>query len=267
VSFPCGLKHLRRCTGSTRWWSVDWHLCQPRYPRFVHFSWSFPVNWYIQSIHYTPQSSQSHSYLLRFSTSMSNCRLVSVPSLSIPTSGIKPPRRALASFHYRFLRLPFPNSLWCHWSTALSSEYNSPRSRHDPYTPTLLFCQSRSFLSRIGITVYDLFLFFTLLLTLHDQPCIAPRCLLAAAALSYPPSKHATSTGYIAFRLYFFGPFSSYHPVVPSFLFPFLSVSFFFSFCFHLLPAPSAISFITIHELVTKTKQQCDDFFCLLLTF
>jgi hypothetical protein len=46
-----------------------------RYPRFVDFSWSFPVNWYIQSILYTPQSSQSHSYLLRFSTSMRNCRL------------------------------------------------------------------------------------------------------------------------------------------------------------------------------------------------
>ncbi|KAF8482512.1 hypothetical protein DFH94DRAFT_368282 [Russula ochroleuca] len=88
-----------------------------------------------------------------------------------------------------------------------------------------------------GRTVYDSFL---LLLTLRDRPCIASRCLLAAAALSYPSSKHFTSTGYITFRLHlncFFWTLSSCHPVVPSFLFawPIVSLSFPLFFCFPLV--------------------------------
>jgi len=118
VSFPCGLEHLRRCTGSTRWWSVDWHRCQARYPRFVHFSWSFLVNWYIQSIFYTPQSSQSHSYLLRFFTSMRNCRLVSVSSkLSNTYQWHQTPSPSTPSITFTF-----PTSVWCYWSTTLSSD-------------------------------------------------------------------------------------------------------------------------------------------------
>ena len=111
-----------------------------RYPRFVDFSWSFPVNWYIQSILYTPQSSQSHSYLLRFSTSMRNCRLA--PLLQAFQYASNPHAKHLPLFitaSYASLRLPLLISLWCYWSTTLSSEYNPPRTRHDLYTPTLPF--------------------------------------------------------------------------------------------------------------------------------
>ena len=260
MSFPCGLEHLRRCTGSTRWWSVDWHRCQPRYPRFVHFSWSFLVNWYIQSILYTPQSSQSHSYLLRFPTSMRNCRLVSVspPSLSIPTGGIKilTPSTCLLLF-------TFPISVWCYWSTTLSSD-----ATHLVHAMTCIL--PPSFLSKpfisfpaFGRIAFDL----SPIPYVHDETCISSRCLLAAAALFYPSSKRFTSIGLDSFPVVlntFLWTTSSRDPVVANFFFVFtysFLLSFLFFFLLFICYLPLQPSFITIHELVTKTKQQCDDFF------
>jgi len=116
-----------------------WHLRQPRYPRFVHFSWSFPVNWYIQSILYTLQSSQSHSYQPRSSTSLRNCTLLSY----LPVA-LSPHAKHLPTIHYPFLPpspCPFllPFSLRCYWLTTLSSERTPPYTRRDLFTPTLLF--------------------------------------------------------------------------------------------------------------------------------
>jgi hypothetical protein len=118
-----------------------------RYPRFVDFSWSFPVNWYIQSILYTPQSSQSHSYLLRFSTSMRHCRLAT--QLQAFQYASTPHAKHLPLFitaSYSSLRLPLLISLWC------------PRCRRNTthlvhamtcILPPSFFGQSRSFLSRV----------------------------------------------------------------------------------------------------------------------
>jgi hypothetical protein len=143
VSFPCGLEHFRRCTGSTRWWSVDWHLCQPRYPRFVRFSWSFPVNWYIQSILLYPAIKSVTFVSARFFIPMRNCRLVSLFQAFIPTSGIQTPMPGTCFFSLPLLTLHYDYHLPFLLSAAgrpmLSSEYNSPHTRHDLYTPTLLF--------------------------------------------------------------------------------------------------------------------------------
>jgi len=92
---------------------------------------------------YTPQSSQSHSYLLRFSIPMRNCRLVSLFQAFIPTSGIQTPMPSTCFFSLRLLTLHHDYHLPFLFSATgrpmLSSEYNSPRTRHDLYTPTLLF--------------------------------------------------------------------------------------------------------------------------------
>ncbi len=62
-------------------------------PRFVHFSWSFPVNWFIQSILYTPQSKSvtfvsapllhSHVQLQTFQAAEHSSRLYSLPLLTL----------------------------------------------------------------------------------------------------------------------------------------------------------------------------------------
>lgn len=128
--------------------------------------------------------------------------------------------------------------------------------------PPSFFVKTVHFVPAFGITVYGSFQFFTLLSTLHDQPCIASRCLLAAAALSYPSSKHVISTGLhrllVVLELFFLPHCGAELPLCLAYTFLFFSFPFFAFICY--LP-PSAISFITIHELVTKTKQQCDDFF------
>jgi len=121
VSFPCGLEHLRRCTRSTRWWSVDCGTYANRGTlALIIFSWSFPVNWYIQSIHYTPQS-KSVTFVSA-SSPMRNCRLVVVVLYSkafIPTSGIQTPSPRNADEHFVFLfhllqlRMTTPLPLLC----------------------------------------------------------------------------------------------------------------------------------------------------------
>jgi hypothetical protein len=108
-------------------------------PSFVLFSWSFLVNWYIQSIFYTPQSSQSHSYLLASSLPCAIADLSLSPSFPIPTSGIKLSHRAPASITFTF-----PTSVWCYWSTTLSSD--TTHLVHAMMTCILphSFCPSRS---------------------------------------------------------------------------------------------------------------------------
>ena len=152
MSFPCGLEHLRRCTGSTRWWSVDCGICQPRYPRFVPFSWSFPVNWYIQSILLYPAIKSVtfvSALLLHSHAQLQTC--LPIPSLHTYQWHPNPDVEHLFLFittSYSSPRLPLPFLFSATGRPMLSSEYNSPRTRHDLYTPTLFFFpQSPSFFS------------------------------------------------------------------------------------------------------------------------
>src|SRR6267154_1587930 len=98
-----------------------WHLCQPRYPRFIHFSWSFPVNWYIQSILLYPAIKSvtfvSASLLYSYAQ-LQTC----LPILSLHTYQWYPNPDAehLSLFIttcYSSLRLPFAISLQCYWLT------------------------------------------------------------------------------------------------------------------------------------------------------
>ena len=80
---------------------------------------------------------------------MRNCRLVSLFQAFIPTSGIQTLMPSTCLFSLRLLTLlydyHFPFLFSATGRPMLSSEYNSPRTRHDLYTPTLLFSQSLSF--------------------------------------------------------------------------------------------------------------------------
>ena len=169
-----------------------WHLCQPRYPRFVHFSWSFPVNWYIQSILYTLQSSQSHSYQLRSSTSLRNCTLLSPPSLSYLPVALSPHAKHLPTIHYPCFPpspCPFllPFSLRCYWLTTLSSEHTRPYTRRDLFTPTLLFVKCLPFfLSRSRENCVPPSSPFPLRLTSHDHSV----SLLVACSMRLLSSHH-----------------------------------------------------------------------------
>jgi hypothetical protein len=115
-----------------------WHLCQPRYPRFVPFSWSFPVNWYIQSILLYPAIKSVTFVSARFSIPMRNCRLVSLFQAFIPTSGIQTPMPSTCFFSLPLLTLRYDYDLPFLFSATgrpmLSSEYNSPS-----YTSRLVY--------------------------------------------------------------------------------------------------------------------------------
>ena len=171
-----------------------WHLCQPRYPRFVHFSWSFPVNWYIQSILLYPAIKSVtfvSASLLHSHAQLQTC--LPIPNLHTYQWPSKPPMPSTRPFslppftlHYDF-HLPFLFSAT--GQSMLSSEYNSPRTRHDLYTPTLLFFSSLKALQFFSSHLGEL-------CTIHScsprcfssfmtPPCIASRCLLAVAPLSY----------------------------------------------------------------------------------
>ena len=150
-----------------------WHLCQPRYPRFVHFSWSFPVNWYIQSILLYP-AIKSVTFvpapLLHSHAQLQTC--LPIPSLHTYQWHPNPDAEHLSLFHYDFLL--FSMTTISHFSSVLlvdpccRSEYNSPRTRHDLYTPTLLFSQVHHFFLALRRTMHDSFMFSTLLFILHD---------------------------------------------------------------------------------------------------
>jgi hypothetical protein len=141
---------------------------------------------------YTPQSSQSHSYLLRFSIPMRNCRLVSLFQAFIPTSGIQTPMPSTCFFSLRLLTLHHDYHLPFLFSATgrpmLSSEYNSPRTRHDLYTPTLLFFLSKSIIVFLALrrTMYDPFMFSTLLSS-FTTPRVS---LLVAYSLRLLPSSN-----------------------------------------------------------------------------
>lgn len=69
----------------------------PAVPSLVHFSWSFPVNWYIQSISLYPRNQVSH---IRISFAHSLAQLLTaLPNLSIPAGGTDYPPQALAHIH------------------------------------------------------------------------------------------------------------------------------------------------------------------------
>jgi len=182
VSFPCGLEHLRRCTRSTRWWSVDCGTYANRGTlALIIFSWSFPVNWYIQSIHYTPQS-KSVTFVSA-SSPMRNCRLVVVVLYSKPSYlPVASPqcRRALCfSIPFTSTTNDYPPSSFvlllllvdpcCRRNTT----HLRTHAAHDLYTPTLLFfslSRKKSFICSLALlenlctihscVLYVLLLFF-----------------------------------------------------------------------------------------------------------
>jgi len=274
VSFPCGLEHLRRCTGSTRWWSVDWHLCQPRYPRFVHFSWSFPVNWYIQSILLYPaiKSVTFVSASLPHSHAQLQTCLVSLFQAFIPTGGIQTPMPSTCLFitpltlRYDY-HLPF--LFGATGRPMLSSEYNSPRTRHDLYTPTLLFFLSKSFIfsSHLG-ELCTIFMFSTLLFILHDPTVyrfsLPTRC--GSSLITFIQPLHldqvTTSLSRLYLNAFSSGPSLIGYPAVPSFLlaspivlvFFLLSSSLFLFLLLILLPAPSAIFYPLFTNWLRRQK-------------
>lgn len=277
MSFPGGLEHLRRCTGSTRWWSVDCGIYANRGTLALFISLGrFRLIGTYNQFFYTPQSSQSHSYLLRYSIPIRNCRLVSLFQAFIPTSGIQTPMAStclssltLLTLHYDY-HLPF--LFGATGQIMLSLEYNSPRTRHDLYTPTLLFFpQSPSFFpSHLGelCTIHSCSLrCFSSFIT---PPCIASRCVLAAAPLiTFIQPLHldqvTTSLSWLYLNAFSSGPSLIGYPAVPSFLLaspivpvffliPFSLSIFFFILLLILLPAPSAIFYPLFTNRLRRQK-------------
>jgi hypothetical protein len=95
-----------------------WHLCQPRYPRFIHFSWSFPVNWYIQSILLYP-AIKSVTFvpapLLHSHAQLQTC--LPIPSLHTYQWHPNPDAEHLSLFIYDFLL--FSTTTISHFSSVL----------------------------------------------------------------------------------------------------------------------------------------------------
>ena len=173
MSFPCGLEHLRRCTGSTRWWSVDCGKYANRGTLALFISLGrFRLIGTYNQFFYTPQSSQSHSYLLAFPfpCAIADWSPYSKPSYlpvasKLPVPSTCPFSLTLLTLHYDY-HLPFLFSAT--GRPMLSSEYNSPRTRHDLYAPTLFFSlKSFNFPSHLG-ELYNPFMFSTLLFIFHD---------------------------------------------------------------------------------------------------
>ena len=204
---------------------------------------------------------------------VSHIRICSASPFPCATADL-PSRRALvsslfitASYSSLRPRLPLPISLFGGIGRPmLSSEYNSPRTRHDLYTPTLFFSlNAPHFFPTLRRTMYDSFMFSTLLFisSFMTSPCIASRWLLAAATLHLDRVVHRLP---VVLERFYFRTLSYCYPAVPSFLlclayssrfyllFPPPPFFFTFSLC-HLPPSPLQPSFITIHEPVTKTKQ------------
>ena len=141
MSFPCGLEHLRRCTGSTRWWSVDWHRCQPRYPRSVHFSWSF---WLIGTYNqfFIPRNQVSHiriCSLFHFHAQLQTCLCLLQAFQYLPVASNPHTEHCLFYLSHFCLVLLVDYAV---------VGYNSPRTRHDLYTPTLFFVKAVYLFSR-----------------------------------------------------------------------------------------------------------------------
>ncbi len=248
-----------------------WHPCQPRYPRFVHFSWSFPVNWYIQSILLYPAIKSVtfvSASLLHSHAQLQTC-LYSKPSY-LPVAS-KPPCRALVPFHYRFLL--FTTTAICHFSSVLLVDpccrRNTTHLVHvmTCILPPSFFPKSFNYFLALRRTMYNAFMFSALLFILHDPTVyrfsLPTRCgsplITFIQPLHLDPVITSLSRLYLN-RLFFrtlsyrlpcgaqLPPCLAYSSLVLSYLF-----FFFFCFLFCYLS--------TIHELVTKIKEQCDDFF------
>lgn len=198
-----------------------WHLCQPRYPRFVHFSWSFPVNWYIQSILLYPAIKPVTLVSARFSFHAQLQTCLAIPSLHTYQRHPNPmPSTCLFSLtlltlHYDY-HLPFLFSAT--GRLMLSSEYNSPRTRHDLYTPTLLFSlQVLIFSLAVRRTIYEPFMFSTLLFILHD-PTVYRFSLPTRCGFSLHPTPSSRPGSCISFLVVlerFSSRTVSYYPAVP----------------------------------------------------
>jgi hypothetical protein len=189
VSVPCRLEHIRRCTGSTRWWSLDWLSCHPRYPRFVHFSWSFPVNWYIQSIHYT-LAIKSVTFVSAWLIHLRNCSLLSTISPYLLVAPI-PHLKHVPIFIYRcFLPSPILFLVYL-FSSVLLVDYLIIGT-HDLYNPTFLFPSIHSFTISISVCPFlRCFQPFTTIL----YPSLPAPC-----DYFLPPFIKVLTTGYVSFR-------------------------------------------------------------------
>jgi hypothetical protein len=160
-----------------------WHLCQPRYPRFVHFSWSFPVNWYIQSILLYPaiksvtfvSASPLHSH-----AQLQTC--LPIPNLHTCQWHPNP--------HAEHSSLSSTTAI-CHFSSVLLVDpccrRNTTRLVHVMtciHPPSFFLKVLQYFSSHLG----ELCTFHSCSLRCFSSfmtpPCIASRCLLAVAPLS-----------------------------------------------------------------------------------
>jgi hypothetical protein len=165
VSFPYRLEHLRRCTGSTRWWSVDCGiLCRPRYPRSVHFSWSFPVNWYIQINPLYP-AIKSVTFVSALASPLAQLHTAlpqAAPYLPVAPS---PPRQALPSFTAVHLTLFFFSVLLVDYPV-IGTPLHTRRVLYTSHAPFFDNTVHFFFSPTVGSTVYPSLPFFTLLSTL-----------------------------------------------------------------------------------------------------
>ena len=111
-------------------------------------------------------------------------------------------------------------------------------------------------------------MFSTLLFILHDATVyrfsLPTRC--GSSLITFIQPLHldqVTRSLPVVLERFFFRTVSYWLPLVPRFLFasPIVLASFFFLFASLFFTCPFSHLLSTIHELVTKTKQQCDDFF------
>ena len=114
--------------------------------------------------------------------------------------------------------------------------------------------------------MYEPFMFSTLLSSYMTLLRIASRCLLAAAPPFIQPlhlDQVTTSLSRLYLNTCSFGPSLIGYPAVPSFPLasPIVLVSFSLFLLLIFVTCPFSHLLSTIHELVTKTKEQCDDFF------
>ena len=178
MSFPCGLEHLRRCTGSTRWWSVDCGIYANRGTLALFISLGrFRLIGTYNQFFYTPQSSQSHSYLLAspFPCAIADLSSYSKPSY-LPERHLNPHAKHLSLFitaSYSSLRLHFSSVLL----VDSCCRRNTTHLVHvmTCILPLSFFFFSKSFIFFLAFrrTMHDPFMFSTLRFILHDPPCIA----------------------------------------------------------------------------------------------
>ena len=117
--------------------------------------------------------------------------------------------------------------------------------------------------------MHDPFMFSTLLFIVHD-PTVYRFSLPTRCGSSLHPTSSSRPGNYIAFpvvleRLFFrtvskWLPCGAQLPPCLTYSSRLVFPSFFFLFASHFCYSPFSHLLSTIHELVTKTKEQCDDF-------